>query len=91
MDMILLVAAGGAMGSVARYLLSGWVQGATGSASFPFGILGGFTTFSAFANESMNLLRADEGLAAVLNVIASVALGLLAVWLGRSAAYLVWR
>lgn len=127
MDLILLVAAGGALGAVARYVLSGWVQQASGSASFPIGtlavnvigcfvigvlaqlaesrglltprsraflvvgILGGFTTFSSFANESMNLLRADEGLAAALNVGASVALGLLAVWLGRSAAYLVWR
>jgi CrcB protein len=127
MDLNVLIAAGGALGAVARYVLSGWVQQASGSATFPIGtlavnvlgcfvigvlsqlaesrglltprsraflvvgILGGFTTFSSFANESMNLLRADEGLAAALNVGGSVVLGLLAVWLGRSVAYLAWR
>ena len=34
----LYVALGGALGSVARYALSGWVQNATGSL-FPFGTL----------------------------------------------------
>ena len=32
------------------------------------GILGGFTTFSAFGNETMNLLRDGEGALAMMNV-----------------------
>jgi len=55
------------------------------------GLLGGFTTFSAFGNETLNLLRdAEHGLAAA-NVLANVILGLSCVQLGRVAAQLVWR
>jgi CrcB protein len=55
------------------------------------GLLGGFTTFSAFGNETLNLLRdAERGLAAA-NVLAQVVLGLACVHLGRVAAHLVWR
>jgi len=55
------------------------------------GILGGFTTFSAFGNETVNLLRdRDWGLAG-WNVMAHVALAIGAVWLGRTAAHLIWR
>lgn len=55
------------------------------------GVLGGFTTFSTFANESVNLLRADENLAALGYVGAHLGLGLGAVWAGRNLAYLIWR
>lgn len=49
------------------------------------GILGGFTTFSAFGLETVNLMRrGDMGVAAAY-VLASVACGLAALWL----AYLV--
>lgn len=47
------------------------------------GFLGGFTTFSAFGNETIALLRAGVGLA-VMNVLANVLLGLAAVLLGRA-------
>ena len=47
------------------------------------GILGGFTTFSSFGNETVNLWRDGEGSLALINVAAQVALGLGAVWLGR--------
>ncbi len=119
---VLLVALGGALGSVARYLVSGWVQAWAKGASFPFGtlavnllgafvigvlselaetrnfftpearalvfvgVLGGFTTFSSLANESINLARADQSWHMLLNIGGSVLLGLLAVWLGRLAA-----
>ena len=47
------------------------------------GFLGGFTTFSAFGNETVALLRSGGGVA-LLNVAAHVGLGLAAVVLGRS-------
>lgn len=55
------------------------------------GILGGFTTFSTFGNESMNFLRGGEGLAALWNIGAHIFLGLAAIWLGRTLAYWIWR
>jgi CrcB protein len=55
------------------------------------GLLGGFTTFSAFANETFNGFRDGLPLVAVLNLVASVGLGLLAVWAGRAAVAGVLR
>ena len=40
MQNVLIVGAGGFVGSVCRYLLSGWVQDAVGDGQFPFGTLG---------------------------------------------------
>ena len=124
---ILLVGLGGALGSIARYLTSGWVQTASRSINFPYGtltvnllgcfiigalaqlaetqgiftsesrafvfvgILGGFTTFSSFGNETMNLARAGDSLQALVNIGANVIIGLLAVWLGRTMVYLIWN
>ena len=108
---LLLVALGGGVGSVLRYLLSGM------NASFPWGTFavnilgsliigllvglvskgvlsaemklllvtgfcGGFTTFSTFANESLGMMKTGDVLMMALYVGASVALGILAVWLG---------
>ena len=119
---ILLVALGGAIGSVARYKASGWVLHHTIDWRFPAGtftvnvvgcllagvlaglaekqdllspetrlllftgILGGFTTFSAFGLETMHLLRRGDVLIAGANVLLSVAAGLLALWLGLAMA-----
>jgi CrcB protein len=124
---ILLVGFGGFIGSVSRYLASGYVQQATKSIDFPYGtlavnvvgcfiigflaqlaeergvftsqsrlfvftgFLGGFTTFSSFGNETLNLARDSRVMNALANVGANVLLGLFAVWLGRTVSYLIWR
>jgi fluoride exporter len=48
------------------------------------GVLGGFTTFSTFAFESLALLRDGESLRAGANVFGSVVACLVSVWLGYS-------
>jgi CrcB protein len=121
---ILLVALGGALGSVARFKLSGLILHHAVDWRFPIGtfavnvlgclvagvlaalaekyeyftpdvrlllftgILGGFTTFSAFGLETMFLLRRGEFLIGGANVVLSVVAGLLALWLGFGLATL---
>ena len=48
------------------------------------GLAGGFTTFSAFGLETFHLLRRNEIWIAGSYVIASVAVGLIVMWLGFS-------
>jgi len=55
------------------------------------GILGGFTTFSSFGNDTINLVRDGEMFNALVNVGANVILGLILVWLGRTVAYWIWK
>ena len=55
------------------------------------GLLGGFTTFSTFSNETMNLWQAGASAAALANVAVHVLLGLGAAWLGHVLAYGIWR
>ena len=124
---ILLVGAGGFIGSVLRYLLSGYVQESANRMDFPFGtlavnvigcfvigllaqfgekygtfsnesraflvigVLGGFTTFSSFGNDTVNLFRQDFVMNAFANVGANVIFGIFAVWLGRAVGHLIWR
>ena len=52
---------------------------------FATGVLGGFTTFSAFSNETIVLFRDGHAGYALLYILASVILGLLATY----AAYLL--
>ena len=122
----LLIAIGGALGSVARY----WVSGAVGQRFgefFPYGTLvvnitgslligffatltapdgrflaqsnlrvfmmygicGGYTTFSSFSLQTLNLARDGEWLAAGGNAVFSVATCLFAVWLGHALALMI--
>jgi CrcB protein len=53
------------------------------------GIFGGFTTFSSFGLETLNLIRDNALLAACGNVAAQLIGGLLAVWLGLIFAKLI--
>src|SRR5271155_3053046 len=122
-QLYLAVAAGGALGTIGRYFLSGVVANAFGE-TFPWGTLiinitgsfviglfavltgpdgrylvsstmrqfvmiglcGGYTTFSSFSLQTLNLMRDGEWLAAAGNTLGSVALCLLFVWLGAVAA-----
>ena len=119
----LVIALGGALGSVARFWASGaiaqrfgetfpWgtiVVNVTGSFAIGFfgtltdpdgrllvnptarqffmiGVCGGYTTFSSFSLQTLSLVRDGEWLYAGGNVLLSVILCLLAVWLGHVLA-----
>lgn len=49
---------------------------------FVTGFCGGYTTFSAFANENVFLMNAGQSLIAFSYIAASVVAGLFCVWLG---------
>ncbi len=49
------------------------------------GVLGGFTTFSSFSLQTLTLIQDGEWLYAAGNVLSSVLLCLIAVWLGAVA------
>ena len=123
---ILLVGIGGALGSIARYLLGVWIQFISKDSGFPYGILavnlmgcfligflsqladthaiftvearafvfigilGGFTTFSSFGNDTINLLRSGDIFNAFVNIAANLILGLGLVFFGRALAYRIW-
>lgn len=46
------------------------------------GFLGGYTTFSSFEYETFRAAQDTEGIVALLNVLGSVGIGFLSVWLG---------
>ena len=117
----LAVGAGGAVGAMLRYWLSGRVTGIMGLA-FPWGtltvnilgsfivgvcmvliagkaagteiwrlglvvgILGGFTTFSAFSSEVLNLLQTEQWFRAIIFMSASILLCVTAAAAGVAAA-----
>ena len=119
MDRLLLVCLGGAFGSGARYLLSGWTLAKLG-ASFPFGtlavnvigsfllgvlvqmgastellspqvrltlgmgVMGGFTTYSTFNHETLAYMQQGAWLLAVLNVLSTVLICLIAGFAGQA-------
>jgi CrcB protein len=55
------------------------------------GLCGGYTTFSSFSLQTLNLVREGEWLYAGMNIGVSVVLCLLAVWLGHVLAVSVNR
>lgn len=55
------------------------------------GLLGAFTTFSTFGNETLGLIRDNRVDLAVVNAGAQVFVGVTMVWLGRILAALLWR
>jgi fluoride exporter len=117
MKEVLFVAAGGAVGSSLRYLLSSGIYTWYGRA-FPWGtlavnvlgsfaigllsillvdkfnvaqewrlaivvgVLGGFTTFSAFSWDTLDLMQQGLTVKAMVNVLANVLLCIVAAWLG---------
>ncbi|MBR9918007.1 fluoride efflux transporter CrcB [bacterium] len=54
------------------------------------GILGGFTTFSTFANDSFLLFKEGEVLLGLANAGGQILLGLLFVWLGYSLVKMIF-
>jgi CrcB protein len=53
---------------------------------FMIGICGGYTTFSSFSLQTLNLLRDGDWLRAGSYVVGSVVVCFLAVWLGHTLA-----
>jgi fluoride exporter len=54
------------------------------------GVLGGFTTFSSFSLQTMNLMRDGQWAAVGGNIVGSVALGLFAAAAGDALARSIW-
>lgn len=63
-----------------------WLVSRNARIFFMTGICGGYTTFSSFSWQTLNLARDGEWLYAGLYILLSVALCLFAAWLGYFAA-----
>jgi CrcB protein len=63
-----------------------WLVGPSGRNFFMTGVCGGYTTFSSFSLQTLNLARDEEWLYAVGNAVLSLVLCLAAVWLGHVLA-----
>jgi len=83
------------LGGFAMGLVAGWLARRTNGAAeevrlfLATGVLGGFTTFSAFSLETMNMLRSGEtakaAAYALLSVVLSVAALGLGLWIAKRA------
>lgn len=65
-----------------------WLAPASLRTFFMVGICGGYTTFSSFSLQTLNLVEDGEWLLAGANGVGSVALCLATVWLGHTLALL---
>lgn len=77
------------VGSMLMGMLAGWLSITTGPALewrlfLTTGILGGFTTFSAFTLETVQLFERGHGLWAAAYIVGSVGLALLGLYVGLS-------
>ena len=63
-----------------------WLVGPFGRNFFMTGVCGGYTTFSSFSLQTLNLARDEEWLYAAGNAVLSLVLCLAAVWLGHILA-----
>lgn len=63
-----------------------WFIGSTARLGIMAGFCGGYTTFSSFSIQTLNLLTAGQPLYAAANIGASVTLCILAVWAGHLLA-----
>jgi CrcB protein len=115
---IFIVGAGGFIGSILRFMISGWAQRLAVTGVFPYGtlvvnvlgcfligvlgglaehrqvlepaqrlflmigVLGGFTTFSTFAFETLSLVQDAEVLKGIINTLLQVILGFAAAFAG---------
>ena len=71
-------------GLVAGLAESRFVVGPGARAFVLIGLLGGFTTFSSFTFESLELVRSGQLIQAAANVGGQLVLGLVALWAGLS-------
>jgi fluoride exporter len=79
-----------AIGLLAGIIAGGRVHvGETARLFLVVGLLGGFTTFSAYSLDTLTLARGGHTVLAAANAIGQMAAGVVAVWLGFTAG--AWR
>ena len=75
-----------AIGFLSAAFASRWLLREEFRIALIIGLIGGFTTFSAFGMETFAMLNDGQRLRAGVNVLLSVVFGLMAVWIGYRVA-----